>query len=605
VGKRVAIIDSGVYTAHPAFAGKKITGLSLFVDSQGHAFTEDGFEDEIGHGTAVFYIIDRFSQNVEITNIKIYKDRDQISQESFEIILEYILHNMQFDIINISLGIVRCGCTLRLRRICSEFKRRGTIIISAFDNDGAVSVPAALENVIGIDGCVYSKAMKADYTRVRVEEKEISTIDFEPAEAHMEHQNSIVDVVGKLKYIKVAWRNPDYILVQGNSFLAANFTALAAGIDYTDSEDLLNKICSEELLLGEAKKNDMPFAIKEAAVFPFNKEIHAIARFEELLICKIADYYTIRVMGNVGTRVGELVPASRSDKILKDIKHIEWDKFDTLIIGHTDECSNITGVDYKGWLIEEATARGKNIYLFDDIGSNHRTYYPRVCEDMLQKRFGKLYKIDKPVLTVAGTNSKQGKYTLQLELRKRFMELGYKVGQIGTEPTAPLFGMDEVFPCGYNGTVKLNPEQTFVYVNQMLHNITEKNPDIIIAGAQTALLGYNDNNVYEIPLYHRIFFEALKPDAVIMCINAYDDREYVIRSIKTAEGLSGGRVIALVCFPVENRNRWQPGAKLRSLPPDRRKEVEEQYKDYKVYWPDIKEDISDLTKICIDFFSGE
>lgn len=51
-----------------------------------------------------------------------------------------------------------------------------------------------------------------------------------------------------------------------------------------------------------------------------------------------------------------------------------------------------------------------------------------------------LYRISTPVLAVCGTSSKQGKFTLQLELRKRFCEMGYKVGQIGTEPNSLLLG---------------------------------------------------------------------------------------------------------------------------------------------------------------------
>ena len=45
------------------------------------------------------------------------------------------------------------------------------------------------------------------------------------------------------------------------------------------------------------------------------------------------------------------------------------------------------------------------------------------------------------MLAIVGTSPSQGKYNLQLALRRRFLNDGYEIGQIGTEPTAQLFGM--------------------------------------------------------------------------------------------------------------------------------------------------------------------
>lgn len=107
----------------------------------------------------------------------------------------------------------------------------------------------------------------------------------------------------------------------------------------------------------------------------------------------------------------------------------------------------------------------KNVYCFDNTKTistrinelqYHNIYFPKINGTNIKKRFGKLYKTDKPILTIIGTNSRQGKFTLQLYIRKRLIELGYSVGQLGTEPSAPLFGFDEVFHCGYNGQIDLD-----------------------------------------------------------------------------------------------------------------------------------------------------
>lgn len=51
-------------------------------------------------------------------------------------------------------------------------------------------------------------------------------------------------------------------------------------------------------------------------------------------------------------------------------------------------------------------------------------------------------KTSKPIVAICGTSSKQGKFHIQLELRKRFQSNGYKLFQTSTEPTGYLFGMD-------------------------------------------------------------------------------------------------------------------------------------------------------------------
>lgn len=55
--KKTAIIDSGVKCEHPAFSGSHIKGFSISVNDSGEVLIDKDFYDEIGHGTAVFYLI--------------------------------------------------------------------------------------------------------------------------------------------------------------------------------------------------------------------------------------------------------------------------------------------------------------------------------------------------------------------------------------------------------------------------------------------------------------------------------------------------------------------------------------------------------------------
>ena len=235
-------------------------------------------------------------------------------------------------------------------------------------------------------------------------------------------------------------------------------------------------------------------------------------------------------------------------------------------------------------------------------------YFPHTDSTNIKKRFGKLYKTNKPVIIVIGTNSRQGKFTLQLHLRKKFIELGYSLGQIGTEPSAPLFGFDEVFHCGYNGQIHLDIPQTHIAVNDMIWNITQKDVDLIIAGTQSGFLPYNDYNAMMFPSYHQIFFSALQTDAIIVCINPYDEVEFVRRIVKAAEGISRGKVIGIVCFPVNIADSWQGGFGMRRRISEKKKnEIKRKFdynlsEDVKVYMLDNLSDLDELALKCIRFF---
>ena len=593
---RIAILDSGVCKDHSAFKNKTICGFSLCVEN-GKVNYYDDFSDDIGHGTAVFYLIERKLKDVCITNIKIYDDRHDLDQNNFTKLLDYIYLNYEFDIINISMGFIQCGNISLMQRICDKFHKRGTIIVSAFDNNGAVSFPAGLDNVIGVD-CQEIGDKGKEYILV---------------------ENSIVSVIGQNKNMRVAWKNPEYILVKGSSFICANITSkIAESIQKYSRVDLHN-LCDDVYTLPKPIINRLDFKLNRVAIFPFNKEMHAIARFEELLACEIVDYYSLRIMGQVGRNMLEVISDCGNNKSIKDIESIDWDSLDTLVIGHTGALRRLTGVDYKSQLIRKCVQNKKNIYSFDKpcaelsqlcSQNNIGLYSPEVNSDNIKRRYGKLYKTDKPIVTVIGTNSSQGKFSFQLYFRKRLIELGYQVGQIGTEPSALLFGFDEVFPCGYNGQIALDIPQTYIAVNDMLWSITQKeNVDIIIAGVQSGFLAYNDRNAMMSPVYHRIFFDALQSDALILCINPFDDIDFIKRCIMAAEGISGAKVIGLVCFPIDASNSWT-GLYSQTKRISIEKELHIKSICYnqiekQVYILDKKSELDDLIAECISYLSSQ
>lgn len=75
--------------------------------------------------------------------------------------------------------------------------------IAAFDNDGAVSYPAAFDCVIGVDASPNCK--------------NVSEYEFV--------ENSIINLRAKGGIQKLAWTTPEYVIVQGSSFACAYMSA--------------------------------------------------------------------------------------------------------------------------------------------------------------------------------------------------------------------------------------------------------------------------------------------------------------------------------------------------------------------------------------------
>lgn len=135
--------------------------------------------------------------------------------------------------------------------------------------------------------------------------------------------------------------------------------------------------------------------------------------------------------------------------------------------------------------------------------------------------------------------------------------MGYKVGQIGTEPTSLLFGMDYVFPMGYESTVNLTNHEIVQYLNMCINNISNDENDLIIVGSQSGTLTYDLRNLKYYNIEQYLFLLGTQPDGIILCINPYDDMDYIKKTISYLESCIDTKVIALVVFPMTLPNDWR------------------------------------------------
>lgn len=548
----IAIIDTGLDLNHKGIDYSNYEGIHFFLNSNEEICMDKNIADEIGHGTAVYFLMRKQNPCTRILVVKIFEQEMESELSLLVEALKYILEHYEVKLINISNGVICADSLSSLRLICNDLREKGTIIVSAFANTGAISYPAAFSGVIGVD---MSLSCKHIY-------------DFEFVDSDLIN----IRAVGITQ--KLPWIHNEYKRVSGTSFSCPYISS------YIYQNCIMNGINSfsaimkwmqdhalKSYLNNSNKEIKHIFSIKKAITFPFNKEIHSIVKYLNLTSFTLSGVYDSKYMGNCGRKVSDFVGEMSKDYLIEDYKKINWEgDFDTVILGHTRELCAIINEDIRGYFVANCKRYNKKIVAFDNLKNafpeeyeKGMIYTPIIEKDYLpQNQFGKLYKIGKPIICIAGTSSKQGKFTTQLYLRKRFLEKGYNVGSLGTEPSSELFGMDEVYPMGYDSTAYLDGQDEVTMINYQLHKIEEKEKDIIIVGSQSQTVAYSFENLRYIPIHQNNFLYACDADGYVLIVNYYDEDDYIQKNILYLENLSSleRNIIAIGLFPEENDLQW-------------------------------------------------
>lgn len=544
---RIVIIDSGI----SGFEAKKdINGVTIDYIN-GKQVVTNQIDDEIGHGTAVAGIVESNLQGeYQLFVIKVFSQSYQTSEKQLYAALMYILENLDCSVVLISSGIRMMEYYYNIETCINSLVDRNVIVVAAFDNNGAISYPAAFNRVIGVD------------TYQGYKDKNQFALVY----------NSDVNVMGSGVSFRTKGLSGKKIIVKGSSYTAAYVASLIArhiinvghNISLDECMDYLRQMATDIIAL---RRKDVDYNperfvqdVKKAIVFPFNKEMHSIAKFEEMLMVKIHKYYDVKYSGMVGVRICDFFPHIKNTAIIEDFLDINWEgDFDAVILGHVQELSALIGFDLQKWFLEKCRIYRKKIYCFDKIDCIAKSYlnqenyfYPMICKENFPENYGgKLHLLRTPVLGVWGTSSKQGKHTLQIMLRKLFISNGYNVGQLGTEPSAYLFGFDYAYPMGYNSTVYVQGNEAIGVLNNIMRQIDMRNVDIIIVGSQSGTIHRVNYNLKYFSVVQTEFLMGTQPDIIILCINVYDDLSYIEKTKNFIESISGGKVIAFCLSPLK------------------------------------------------------
>lgn len=581
---RVAIIDSGV-SSDQANELYKMDTIGNF---------ENPF-DNIYHGSVVCNIIKNHSKNVIIRSIKITEDIE-IQEDSLCAALRILLNDLDVDIVNISLGVVISEKIDEISDLCTKLRNNGIIVIAAFDNDGAMSYPAAFPSVLGVDVSPKCKLI-GQYEYI---------------------EDKIINLRGFSGVLQTKIDNK-VLSVSGTSFACALMTAkisniLSSGIeDYNSILDRLRLDAKDVIYDSSYKPISKIKRIRRAIIFPFNKEMHALLANQDLLICDIVGVFDPLQLGKVGRKLSDLLIGNlKNDFYIQNIMKLNWnDDFDTVILGHTRELSETLNFDYKSYITDRCAEHHKYLYSFDSVEEDIidlDSFTPAVLEENVpQNRFGKLFQVPCPVLGVFGTSSKQGKFSLQLKLRRLFLNSKFHLAQIGTEPSSLLFGMEAVYPMGYDGIIPSNSRDAIITLNDLLKNSVDGDTDIVIVGAQSGSNVYSCQNLSLFPIETFNLLLATQPDAILLCVNVYDSKEYIYRTIRVLENMINTYVIALVISPISyahidsGLSRNTEFLELKEL--EKFKRSLEETIEKKIFILDFDKNCSDIFDYCIKILS--
>jgi hypothetical protein len=543
---RIVVIDTGVdRTVFPDIKGCAI----LPIDNGGYTVSDD-FQDRIGHGTAICDIISK-NCDAEIYMVRVYGEKHQTSSQMLTYALEYVRDNQQCDIVHISSGIQVVTSVKDLERLVNEVTAKGMLIVSAFDNAGSLSYPAVFDNVIGVD---------SDESLQKIS-------DF------ILLNNSRINILGTRASFRVQWLNGQKVTQKGSSFTAAfisaQITKELSDIIRThgeiNSQTVIAKLSANATRVVDMEKwspdmvgKSFLVGAKKAIVFPFAKEAHSLAAFENILVVSDVEYYDVRQSGRVGLAINKLLPHTDNTKTIGDFDKIDWTTdFDLFILGHCEVLNSLIGRNLNQEVFDLCKEYDKRLYSYDYVDIDDPIIYaPHInVKDVNSSNLGKLWQPHTPIVGIYGTSRKQGKHTLQMILKKKLENINYKVGFIGTEPSAYLFGSDFTYPMGYNNSVGIRGENSIIVLNEAVHMCEENEPDIIMTGSQSSTVTYANKHITLFGTNQHDFLLGTWPDYVILCVNIFDSIDYVIRTIRFIESAVDCTVGACAIIPTIKKER--------------------------------------------------
>ncbi len=606
---RAAVVDTGIDAAHPDVA-PVVAGVHFFAAGN-EVLRDDAWTDTAGHGTACAGILSRgLRTRIELLAVRVVDAERGSHPRALEEGIRWAVEQGA-RVINISLGAEawRDETGDRLEATCREAVRRGVVLVAAAGPEGKEPLPAVLPEVIAVGTA------------------------FCPSDVLYAADGGYVQLLARGDLQRVAWLDRGTVLAQGTSMAAAHVSRAACKIllaDPTLDVEGVRRALGAQCVQGDPEfrrrweesfnaffRRRTPAHvgfIKRAALYPFNKEIHALVRFRDLAPFTLAAVADPPGNRQGGRDAGEVIGEGPAGLVIRPDLDGALEQADTLILGHTEAVQAVTARAELPGLARRAVEQGKNVFSLSRLDPAEHADLFRLAEEKgvsiadptinyaevgavlragstnpvdprkvggrrfsdgrLQEQasafarsVAQVQRHDCPVLGVFGTSRSQGKFSVQLALRRALRGMGYRVGQLSTEPTGALLGASATLPMGYERGENLGLE-TYAHLVRLLMTAikNEERPDVLLVGGQSGVVSF-DREIDRFGLGSMgtlTFGAAAQPDACVLVCNVFDPVRHVRRCVGAVESVLDCKVIALALNDqVWEEHTWRGARRMR------------------------------------------
>jgi len=148
-GVRIAVIDSGVHSAHPHIRAERLAGGVAVLRDGAIDPGNEATVDRLGHGTAVTAAIQEKAPDAECLIVRVFHDALKTTAAALVAAIDWCL-DQQVDLINLSLGSLNDAHQGAFAEAAARSVTTGTLLVAAQEAGGIACYPGSLPNVLGV-----------------------------------------------------------------------------------------------------------------------------------------------------------------------------------------------------------------------------------------------------------------------------------------------------------------------------------------------------------------------------------------------------------------------------------------------------------------------
>ena len=231
-GVKVAIVDSGIDTKHPALEGKIKASFEAVPEGGQIVFKPSTSGDQAGHGTACAGIITSIAPEVELYSIKVLGPTGSGTGEMFLMGVDFAI-KQKMQVVNLSLGTTKRDFWMPMHDLLDRAYRERVLLVAAANNLPQASSPS-----------IFSSSIVSVVKRA----------GGEPFNFGYQY-GEVIELVAPGVQVETTWPGGGYRQLTGNSFAAPYITGIIALL--VESRPDLTPFQIKTILYAIAQRNQL------------------------------------------------------------------------------------------------------------------------------------------------------------------------------------------------------------------------------------------------------------------------------------------------------------------------------------------------------------